>query len=225
MKDQTEHGTYPPAFKYLVIATVVAGLAVIGSLAAMTLRHDRQGRPTLEPDPAFAGIGFPSFAGVNQASSPTDATLLDGQVTIVDFMFTHCPLVCPEMSTRMMELNNTLVGSDVKFLSISVDPEHDTPEALAEFADRYQANPKRWTFVRTSPEDLDHVARTLGFALQEGGDVEIPLASGGTMANIIHPTEMFLVGPDRTIYGRYFYKSEDDLAQIVDDARTLLESK
>jgi protein SCO1/2 len=191
-----------------------------GSLVALAVSGQHSG-PKMEPIPYFADVAFPDFEGVSQTAAPVDASILDGRVTIVDFFFTHCPAICPEMSSRMMEQAEALKDSNVKFLSISIDPEHDTPEVMAEFAERYDAKPKQWTFVRTPKETLDQVALTIGFAVQES-DEQIQVGPDEVMQNLIHPIDIFLIGPDRKIYGRYYFRSEEDLSKLSADAKRLL---
>ncbi len=81
----------------------------------------------------------------------TDATLAD-KVWIGSFIFTRCSLSCPRITSIMKSLQSRLAGDDVKLVSISVDPEHDTPAVLNEYAKRFDADPDRWWFL-TGPRD------------------------------------------------------------------------
>ena len=72
---------------------------------------------------------------------------------IVSFIFTRCQLSCPRISSIMKSLQEKLAGSSVLLVSLSVDPEHDTPEVLADYAGRYGAFPDRWWF-RTGPRTV-----------------------------------------------------------------------
>src|SRR5271157_3439596 len=66
------------------------------------------------------------------------------RVCIVSFIFTRCQLSCPRISSLMKSLQPRLEGSNVLLVSLSVDPEHDTPEVLAGYARGFDADPKRW---------------------------------------------------------------------------------
>jgi protein SCO1/2/putative membrane protein len=114
------------------------------------------------PEPARAGQdlgdhGFPlgAFALVERSGRRvTDADFGDGP-WVASFIFTRCPLSCPRISSVMKGLQGKLVGSGVRLVSISVDPGHDTPELLADYARRFGADPERWWFL-TGPEAAVH---------------------------------------------------------------------
>lgn len=91
---------------------------------------------------------LPPFQLTTQAGAPFTQQDLPGKVWVVDFMFTSCPDVCPMLSARMAELARTYAGAeDVRFLSLSVDPRTDTPAVLAAYAERFSADPARWTWL------------------------------------------------------------------------------
>ena len=72
---------------------------------------------------------------------------MKGSVTVYDFIFTSCGGICPIMSRNMAELTQKVPkDAPVKFVSISVDPQRDTPEALREYARRYRRD-DRWMFL------------------------------------------------------------------------------
>ena len=78
---------------------------------------------------------------------------LADRVAIASFIFTRCPLSCPRISSVMQGLQGRLAGSGVQLVSFSVDPEHDTPELLKAYADRFGASPDRWWFL-TGPQPV-----------------------------------------------------------------------
>ena len=93
----------------------------------------------------------------------TQADLGD-RVWVASFIFTRCPLSCPRISTAMKGLQERLARTSALLVSISVDPEHDTPAVLAEYAGRFGALSDRWWFLTGDKEatyDLVH----LGFRL------------------------------------------------------------
>lgn len=94
--------------------------------------------------------------------------LMQGKVVVIDCFFSECTGVCPVMSKNMrsiMELAGDRLDKDVRLISISVDPAHDTPEKLAEYARTLGAKPG-WSFLTGSKADLDKVLGKLGFAVQ-----------------------------------------------------------
>lgn len=102
-----------------------------------------------EPLPSLMPLGAWSLTDQDGEAFGSDA--LRDKVWIADFVFTSCPDVCPMMSTQMSNLTRR-VDERVHFVSISVDPEHDTPQRMREYAERYRADTDRWHFL-TGTED------------------------------------------------------------------------
>ena len=72
---------------------------------------------------------------------------LAGQPFVAGFFFTTCPGVCPRQNAKVKELQDEFKGQAVRFLSISCDPEVDTPEVLVDYAKRFDADPEQWLFL------------------------------------------------------------------------------
>jgi protein SCO1 len=90
--------------------------------------------------------------------------LVKGKVVLINFMFTTCTSQCPMNTFNLSKLQQVLgdrVGRDVFLISISVDPEHDTPAVLAQYAERYHAR-AGWTFATGTHADIDAIRRKLG---------------------------------------------------------------
>lgn len=90
--------------------------------------------------------------------------LVRGRVVVVQFFFVHCEGICPLSTGRMLELQEALgprLGQDIFFLSITLDPERDTPAVLAEHAGTIGAEPG-WTFLTGSAADIEALRRRLG---------------------------------------------------------------
>jgi protein SCO1/2 len=90
--------------------------------------------------------------------------LIKGKKVIVNFTFTSCNGTCPRTQSnlaRVQELLGDRVGRDIFLVSISIDPEHDTPEVLAKYAKTFDARPG-WTYATGRREDVDNIRRRLG---------------------------------------------------------------
>jgi cytochrome oxidase Cu insertion factor (SCO1/SenC/PrrC family) len=89
----------------------------------------------------------PDFELVDQFGQPVNMSQFDGKIVLITFVYTHCPDVCPAVTYQMKKLSEEL-GEDynesVVFLSVTVDPERDTPERLAYFAESKDAS---WQFL------------------------------------------------------------------------------
>lgn len=190
----------------LVFATVGLILSVVGLVMVSRRMGESAGGVSrvLKPDAVVEGLSVPEFSLVDQDGAPRTHEMLDGRVTIVDFMFTHCPFACPIMTSAMVDLSGELAGTGVRFASFSVDPARDTPERLRQYGAENGADFSRWTFLTGDYATVDRIVRgSLQFALQQDPNTRIPLPGGGEMENIQHPTRLILVGPDRRVLGFY----------------------
>ncbi len=84
---------------------------------------------------------------VDTAGQPFALEALKGQVWLASFFFSACPGPCAQMNRAIAGLQNELKDDNLKFVSITVDPNNDTPEVLAKYAAGFQADPKRWQFL------------------------------------------------------------------------------
>ena len=94
----------------------------------------------------------PDFALVDQFNNPVNMSHFEGKVVVITFIYTNCPDVCPAVTYQMKKLSEELgdgYNESVVFLSVTVDPERDTPERLASFASNHDAS---WQFL-TSTDD------------------------------------------------------------------------
>jgi cytochrome oxidase Cu insertion factor (SCO1/SenC/PrrC family) len=107
----------------------------------------------------------PDFALTNQHGQLVRRADLEGKIWIVSLIFTNCPEECPLMTAEMARLQSDLADmADVRLVSISVDPERDTPPILAQYADRFDADPQRWYFLTGDKRAIYRLARE-GFRL------------------------------------------------------------
>lgn len=144
----------------------------------------------------YASMVIPEFSLVDQAGSPRTRESFAGAYTILAFTFTNCPTVCPIMHSQMIRMQETLKGSPVRMVSITVDPKNDTPEALRAHGEKLGADPARWSFFTGDFAEIQKVVAGLRFALVDDPSITVRLADGSTMNNINHPSKLLLVGPD-----------------------------
>jgi protein SCO1 len=106
----------------------------------------------------------PQFQFTAQDGTTVSNADLKGKVWVANFIFTRCVGPCPVMTSRMAELNQALSGKtkDVELVSITVDPEYDTPQVLKEYGERVGASPERWKFL-TGPKDQIDATVMKGF--------------------------------------------------------------
>lgn len=201
-----------PGRRLLFGLLVVFLVAVVPSIIVPTLMC----RPEQKPLPDLGAVG--SFSLVDQTGQPFTEAAMAGHVSIVSFIFTRCDTICPVISMKMQRIQERTfdVGDKVKLVSFSVDPQYDTPERLAEYAKRYEAEPERWRFL-TGPYDKVH-------ALIEGPFMTSMLRSDDRpsgVPDIQHGGYFLLVDPQLHIRGMYDSNVINQLDALMHDARYL----
>ena len=126
----------------------------------------------------LAKIGpAPEFTLTNQDGKRIALKDLRGKVLAITFIFASCADTCPLLTATMAGLQDRLgaaFGPDIQFVSITVDPERDTPEALKRYADAHRANGYGWSFLSGTPAEIREVARRYGVYYRKtpSGDVD-----------------------------------------------------
>jgi len=95
--------------------------------------------------------------------------LIKDKVVVINFIYTYCPDTCPLETARLTRVHKILgdrVGKDIFMYSISIDPERDTPEVLAEYAERYRIGPG-WKFLTGKESDITQLRKKLGLYIDE----------------------------------------------------------
>jgi protein SCO1 len=153
----------------------------------------------------------PAFSFRDQQGKPRTQQDLLGHVWIADFIFTTCTSVCPLLSAKLVLLQHQLPDPGLRFVSFSVDPEHDTPEVLARYAERWRSDP-RWILLSTDADGIQATARDMRVALMKTGDAQNP---------IMHTNMFFLVDTAGSVRG--VYDSADDAAilRLIGDFHVL----
>jgi protein SCO1/2 len=171
---------------------LVATLIVVFAATAWQHRH----RP--EPPPVLGTV--PEFTLTNRDGRTVRSADLAGSPWIADFVFTRCPASCPMMTSRMARLVAELpADAGVRFVSFSVDPEHDTPEVLQRYAASFKA-PARWLFLTGDGRQIYRLSQE-GFKL--GVDANPQAGGDETAEPILHSTRFVLVDGEGRIRGYY----------------------
>jgi protein SCO1/2 len=117
------------------------------------------------------GEVVPDFAMTTQDGGPLKLSDLRGKVVALTFIYTRCPLpdACPLLNRKFAEVADRLSSAPgraerVRLLSVSFDPEHDTPQVLKKHAEIQGAKPPLWTFAVASHAELAKVAPSLGLS-------------------------------------------------------------
>ena len=167
--------------------------------------------------PQFGAL--PAFSLTDEAGQPFTRRELTGHVWVVDFVFTSCSSICPRLTTEMQRLTVRAADqTDLRFLSISVDPLHDTPEKLQTYAKNFGADLRRWKWLTGSVQEIEQtVVGGFKMALEKA-----PIA-GSDNFNILHSSKFALVDTQGNLRGFYDSNTPRDRDALLADARALIE--
>ena len=186
-------------------------LAVVAALACACAAKPRAPEAlAVLPDFAMTAIG-------PTAETPFGRSEMLGKPWVVDFIFTHCSGPCPLLTARLSMLSPSL-PPQVGILTVTVDPDDDTPARLRAYAKDNGADLKRWVFLRgTLPQTYELLYS--GFRLPMSVD---PKAVPGARA--MHSTRFVLVDKNGAIRGYYEGLSGVDNDALLRDVKRLLEA-
>ena len=152
------------------------------------------------PDPPPVLGQVPEFRLTESGGMPFGTAELEGQVYIANFFFSRCVSICPLLTAAMGRLQQRYDEAGVegiRLVSISIDPEYDTPERLREYGEEHGVDPRRWTLLTGEPDEIRRLVFE-GFRTPLGE----PQTIGGLM-DIAHTGKFVLVDGRGAIRGYY----------------------
>ena len=160
-----------------------------------------------------------SISFTNQLGKKVSIDSLHGKILVINFFFTRCPVVCPAMARAMKRLQNSFINSNdsiVQFISVSIDPEHDSVSQLRKFANRYTSNHENWWFVTGDKKEI------YDFALN---DIKASIADVNVDTAFIHTENFFLLDKNHVVRGWYNGLDTIKQARLVRDIPLLMLEK
>jgi len=142
---------------------------------------------------------LPDLKLLDQRGNQVSLSSLKGRPVLFDFFYTSCPGPCLVLTARMRSIGEKLgnsLGSRTSFVSVTVDPEHDTPPQLLAYAKEQQADRKGWYFLTGAPAQIDELMGRFRLIRQHETD-----------GSVDHVLEFFLVGADGRL--RYQYLASE----------------
>jgi protein SCO1/2 len=151
-----------------------------------------------------------SFALTERNGRLVTSEELLGEPYVVCFFFSTCPGTCKRQSSEMRLLQSKFKGKPLKLVSISVDPEVDTPEVLTEYANNFNADKDRWLFLTGKLEDIIKVGTEMFFlpGVEKRG----------------HPDRFCLVDAKGNLVGSYVWLEPEQRDQLIAHIEELLAS-
>jgi protein SCO1/2 len=193
--------------RYLVVMSVLTVAAVMTSLA---LRSGARARSDAGSEMPLKLGQITGFELTDQTGAAFGSADLTGDFYLADFIFTSCAGVCPTMTSSMAGLYREYEGDNrIHFVSITVDPETDTPGRLAEYAATFGADSGRWKFLTGDINVIESLARD-----------QFLLGSAGEPVN--HSTRFVLVDGSGAIRGFYDGTEPESVAKLRADLAEFL---
>jgi protein SCO1/2 len=155
----------------------------------------------------------PDFEMTDSLGQAFNSKSLAGKVWIADFIYTSCPGACPRMTSEMDKVAHELTGEkDVRLVSISVDPDHDSPPVLNAFAHEYGGPTAQWIFLTGTPNTIHLIANETFHV----GDV---------IGKMDHSTKFIVVDKRGEIRGYYASLDPDNIQTMLGDVEALREGR
>jgi len=168
--------------------------------------------PEIDKDTVYHTIPFWSF--YNQDSVMVTSEAVNNSVYIVDFFFTHCPGICPELLENFKKVQKDLKNENITLVSFTVNPKDDTVERLKWYAQKNNINTNNWHFLTGDKQEIYELGIN-GFLVPNQEDV---LAPGG----FLHSEKFILIDTKGRIRGMYNGRDEKEVNQLIADTKTLL---
>jgi protein SCO1 len=154
-------------------ALLVIALGVL-AWPALAMAHEAKQGQHEERLPTIGAA--PDFVLTSQDGAEVTLAALRGKVVAVTFIYASCPDVCPMLTDKLARVQDELgsdFGSKIAFVSITTDPERDTPEVLKGYAEAFEANLAGWSFLTGERAAVLDVAHRYGVAVAEAADGQV----------------------------------------------------
>ena len=207
--------------RFLLLGIAVVGLGVILG-TALWLKLTPHSRLALEQTDSSDGIkqygSVPEFTLTERDGSTVSLQQLQGKIWVADFIYTSCTDTCPLQSAMMAKLQQQYAANpDFQLVSFTVDPERDTPQALTNYATKFQADGKRWYFLTGQKDRLLRL-------VEEGFHLAVATFSNDADPTgvIGHSPRFVLVDKDAHIRGYYDSRDAEALVRLKHDIDSLV---
>jgi len=180
-------------------------LAIYGPKQVAKTGHSRHGKYI--PDTIYHKL--PDFSLTDQLGKPVSLKTFDYKIFVVSFLYTHCSSVCNEVNKNMERLAHAYRNNKmVRFVTITVDPERDTPQALLAYAKPFKLSPEKWRFVTGDTTTIYNLVRN-GFLVNamKAGD------------EFVFSDKMILIDADKRIRGYYTGTSLPEAMRLNDEIK------
>jgi cytochrome oxidase Cu insertion factor (SCO1/SenC/PrrC family) len=170
-----------------------------------------------KPPEVFGEV--PPFDLTERSGKALGLNDLTGKIWIASFVFTHCGEQCPMVNAQMVKLQKRFLHRDrLKLVTITVDPDRDSVQALSEYAKKLGAVDDKWFFLTGKKNKVEELVEK-GFKLSAGSSEEKGSSS------MTHSLNLVLVDGSHRIRGYYDGMDSDAMRSLISDAKRLLTDK
>jgi protein SCO1/2 len=218
---------FRPRTALFVIVPLVAALCVVTAILGRratsaklatepVIQEINLDGPTTQPGELPIFWNVPEFSYIDQQGHRTSQKDLLGHVWVTDFIFTQCTSSCPTMTAKMVIFLRQMTDPNVRFVSFSVDPVHDTPDVLKQYAARWNADETRWILLSTDEKSLQETTREMNVTVHDTGDADNP---------ILHSNLFFLIDAQGRVRGIYNSRDPEAMERLYSETTQLISGK
>lgn len=162
--------------------------------------------------PVYSQVQFDSaYVFIDQHAQPFNYRNQYQRVTVGNFFFTSCPVICPKMTRQLLRVQEAFGGDkEIQMLSFTVDPAHDQPEVLRDYAKRYGI---RWQLLTGDKPALYRLARNAYHITATEGD--------GGPTDFIHSDQLVLLDKQGRVRGYYEGTNANQVDELIHDLKQL----
>ncbi len=218
--------------KRIIFLVLILGAAV--TAVYMMQRVPKESLPIINPvdlkkemvDSSLVrkGIGhrIGHFSFLNQDGKTVTDQDVRGKVYVVEYFFTTCGTICPQMNSQMQRVQKKFLGNpNFKILSFTVDPEIDTVAQIKKYATEHHAKAGQWQFLTGEKSKLYELARKSFFVLKPAETQN----QGDGNSDFIHTNNFVLIDQKMRIRGYYDGTSAHEVDQLMNDIGSVMEEK
>ena len=202
------------------ILLILLAVASAGTTALLVMATFDRREPVNDSALFQQGLALPAFSLTQRDGRPYGTEQLRGKVWIVNFIFTRCPSICPALTRRIAKLQSQLATgrhwSQIRLVTISVDPQYDTPARLTEYAQLHQADSEHWLFL-TGDRDAIWTLCEQGFKQTVAENKQNPAIP------ILHTSNFLLIDRHLRMRGAYDALKDEPLAELLRDLQRVLD--
>jgi protein SCO1 len=157
----------------------------------------------------------PDFNLIDQDGKPLKGQDLKGYIYVADFFFTSCPGTCPKLTNQLKRVQAEFAANkDIKIVSFTVDPSHDSVEVLKTYSELNNAIHDKWYFVTGQKDSIYNLAHN-GYFISAGEE------NNGTEA-FLHSSKLILVDKEGRIRGYYDGTSQTEADRLITEIKVVL---